>query len=184
MNDFKPLLEHVRTAAANSENLQDPITPQSLDAVEQQLGFRLHPLLAALYTTVGNGGFGPQDGLFELFEAPETEQTNTALGNCHTRGVPGGTDPWWRWPAGVLPILNWGCGMLACVDCHSADGTVLLFEPNAIDGEDASTAWFVDSHSLAEWLRTWLDRRGWYEADQVDDDSDMQPWPDAADRLR
>ncbi|MFD8216819.1 SMI1/KNR4 family protein [Streptomyces sp. NPDC059697] len=185
MNDFEPLLERVRTAAADSENLQDPITLRSLDAAEQHLGFRLHPLLAALYTTVGNGGFGPpQDALLELCDALPSAGTDTALGNYLTLASPGGSDPWWSWPAGVLPILDWGCGMMACVDCHVADGTVLLFEPNATDGEDASTAWFVDSPSLAEWLQTWLDRRGWYEEDQLDGDSDMQPWPEAADRLR
>lgn len=184
MNDFEPLLDRVRTAAAESENLQDPITLQSLHAAEQQLGFRLHPLLAALYTTVGNGGFGPQGALLELCDASLSDGTDTALGNYLTLASPGGSDPEWLWPAGVLPILDWGCGMLACVDCRSTDGTVLLFEPNALDGEETSTAWFVDSPSLTEWLQTWLNGCGWYEAAQVDDDSVMEPWPEAADRLR
>ncbi|AUG81831.1 glucan biosynthesis protein [Kitasatospora sp. MMS16-BH015] len=182
MNDFDLLLQRVRSAAAESENLRDPVALQRLDAAEQQLGFRLHPLLAALYTTVGNGGFGPRDALFELCDAALSDSMETALGN-YTLASADHSDPVLSWPAGVLPILDWGCGMLACVDCRSADGTVLLFEPNALDGEDASTVWFVDSPSLAEWLRTWLDRRGWYEDDQMDETSDMRLWPEAANRL-
>lgn len=36
--------------------------------------------------------------------------------------------------------------MYACVDCRSVDGTVLLFEPNPGDLDEA---WYVDSSSLA-----------------------------------
>lgn len=183
MNNIEALLEQVRAAAAESENLQDPIDSKSLADAEQKLGFRLPPLLAALYATVGNGGFGPNDALLELCDADPSDGTDTALGEYLTLAIPGGTDPWWRWPAGVLPILDWGCGRLACVDCQSEDETVLLFEPNAIEGEYVAAAWFVDSPSLADWLQTWLDGRGWYEADLDDDDSDMQPWSDAASRL-
>ncbi|MFF8421199.1 hypothetical protein [Streptomyces sp. NPDC015680] len=70
------------------------------------------------------------------------------------------------------------------MDCHSDDGTVLLFEPNAISGQDPSRAWFVDAGSLAEWLVTWLDRRGRYEEDAVDGVFGRALWADAASRMQ
>ncbi|MFF8028669.1 SMI1/KNR4 family protein [Streptomyces sp. NPDC007896] len=138
MNDCEPLLERVRTVAADSENLQDPITLQSLDAAEQHLGFRLHPLLAALYTTVGNGGFGPKNALLELCDALPSDGTDTALGNYLTLASPGGSDPWWSWPAGVVPNLDWGCGMTACdSDDDTAGHAPIRY---SISASDVSTA--------------------------------------------
>ncbi|WP_143200414.1 SMI1/KNR4 family protein [Kitasatospora sp. CB01950] len=179
MSGAEAFLERVRRAAADSEDLRDTITPGELEAVERQLGFPLHPFLAALYTTVGNGGFGPMDGLLRLCAPELTDQDGrTGLGTTLRFRAEAGSGR--RWPADVLPILAWGCGMMACVDCRSADGTVLLYEPNANEGADTSAAWFVDSPSLADWLRTWLDRCGWYE----DDQADLPVWSEVADRLR
>ncbi|MFH8581849.1 hypothetical protein [Streptomyces zaomyceticus] len=88
------------------------------------------------------------------------------------------------WPAGVLPILDWGCAMYAAVDCHSEPATVLLFEPNAIE-DDGAAAWFVDGESLAEWLETWLAEKGWYREDAADDEdvTEPTPWEPAASRI-
>ncbi|WBO61683.1 hypothetical protein [Streptomyces camelliae] len=74
--------------------------------------------------------------------------------------------------------------MVTLSDAKAPTAPSMLFEPNAIDGEDSSTAWFVDSPSFTEWRGTWLDRRGWCEEDQVDDDSGMEPRPEATDGLR
>jgi len=77
----------------------------------------------------------------------------------------------------VLPILTWGCGMYACVDCRSDRGTVLLFEPNP---GDSDAAWYVDSHSLEDWFEHYINDTGWWnEAEDGDDPDDMPPWRDA-----
>jgi hypothetical protein len=39
-------------------------------------------------------------------------------------------DPHRHWPEGMLSILDWGCAMNACVDCHHDDAQVLLYEPD------------------------------------------------------
>jgi mono/diheme cytochrome c family protein len=70
--------------------------------------------------------------------------------------------------------------MYACVDCHSADGTVLLFEPNPGDPDEA---WYVDSPTLAGWLEHYLADTGWWIAvENGDDVADMAPWPHARER--
>lgn len=183
MNYFERLVERVAAKAAESERLQSPVSARALDQAEQMLGFRLHPLLAALYSKVGNGGFGPMDSLLPLSGGPNPNGEEAAVEGYLGRIPAADADTWWSWPKGVLPVLDWGCAMFACVDCRSEDGTVLLFEPNAISGQDLSRAWFVDAGSLAEWLETWLAGRGWYEENVANDGFDMARWPEASARL-
>jgi hypothetical protein len=54
-----------RTDFANirPRGLGSNATPEMIRAVELQLGFSLRPLHRRLLETVGNGGFGPGDGL-------------------------------------------------------------------------------------------------------------------------
>lgn len=183
MNSFEQLVGRVAAKAAESERLQPSVSAEALDEAEQRLGFRLHPLLAALYVEVGNGGFGPMDSLLPLTGGSNPAGEEAVVEGYLGRIPPEDADTWWSWPKGVLPILDWGCAMFACVDCRSENGTVLLFEPNAISGKDLSRAWFVDAGSLAEWLETWLADRGWYEEEAVDEGVDMALWPEASCRL-
>ncbi|MFI9585890.1 SMI1/KNR4 family protein [Streptomyces sp. NPDC052236] len=182
MNSLEQLLERVSSEAASGERRQPPVSAEAMQEAEQRLGFRLHPLLAALYLKVGNGGFGPMDSLLPLVGV-NAEGEKGIVESYLARIPPEDSDTWWSWPKGVLPILDWGCAMFACVDCRSEGGTVLLFEPNAISGQDLSRAWFIDAGSLAEWLETWLAGRGWYEQDAVDDGFDMVLWAEATSRL-
>jgi hypothetical protein len=82
-------------------------TQEQVSEAEAMLGFPLPPLLARLYREVGNGGFGPDYQLFPLI-GPEGR---TAVSVYQGELSPG------RWPAGILPVLDWGCGMYAAVDC-------------------------------------------------------------------
>jgi len=72
-------------------------------AVERELGFPLPRLLVRLYQEVANGGFGPAYLLLPLVGEGRTAVAE--YGPCE------------YWPHGVLPILDWGCGMYAAVDC-------------------------------------------------------------------
>ncbi|MFE9404100.1 SMI1/KNR4 family protein [Streptomyces sp. NPDC006530] len=183
VNDCDELISRVAAASAVGELLQPPVSASELAEAERELGFRLHPLLAALYRGVGNGGFGPSASVLPLSGGPHANGEASVVQGYLERIPPKGTDTWWSWPEGVVPVLDWGCAMFACVDCRSDDGTVLLFEPNAISGQDVSSGWFIDAGSLAEWLETWLDGRGWYEADPACGDFAPVPWQDAASRL-
>ncbi|MCP2337863.1 SMI1/KNR4 family protein [Actinomadura rupiterrae] len=144
-------------------------TAAQISEAETLLGFRIPPLLARLYRKVGNGGFGPDYHLLPLIGPEET----TAVGTYRAEHASG------DWPTGVLPILDWGCAMCAAVDCADPDAPVLLFEPNAVTGDDWSRAWFEDTGSLAAWLDDWLNGTSWYEQD----DPQLVPWPQAAARM-
>ncbi|MGW0503842.1 SMI1/KNR4 family protein [Micromonospora sp. NPDC003241] len=176
MPDHHALLARI-TARIRADDIADDLpAPLSQDAIaraEQRLGFRLHPLLAQLYGELANGGFGPDYQLLGLVDGADGDQAVDVYLTARTDDA--GTE--WAWPEGVLPILDWGCGMYACVDCRSVDGTVLLFEPNP---GDPDAAWYVDSPSLHAWLTHYVEDTGWWNAAEAGEDpGDMSLWDEA-----
>ncbi|MFC8537486.1 SMI1/KNR4 family protein [Streptomyces sp. NPDC057249] len=181
MTDIDDLLQRVATrAASDSGSLPEPVDDAQIAEAERQLGIALHPLLARLYREVADGGFGPDYRLLPLL-GPGSSVVGEYL--ARREASVGAEHP--EWPAGVVPILTWGCAMYAGVDCLSEDGQVLLFDPNPYSGGSWEQCWFLDSAGLATWLETWLAGTGWFEedTDESDDAVAPQPWEQAADRL-
>ncbi|MEU7729640.1 SMI1/KNR4 family protein [Streptomyces sp. NPDC040724] len=175
MTDIDQLLHDVAAKAPlalpfGAASLRAPASAEEVAQAEAALGFTLPPLLAGLYTRVADGGFGPEYGLFPLLD--DNGRGPSAVSSYLARRSGGQTDGW-GWPEGVLPIADWGCFMLACVDCRDDDAAVLLFEPNAATPE---FAWYVDAPSLAGWLRGWLDGTAWY-CNAEGEEENMTPWP-------
>ncbi|QMU74620.1 SMI1/KNR4 family protein [Streptacidiphilus sp. PB12-B1b] len=177
--DESGLVQRVRVRA---EQEAGPLPPRlggdEVAAAERELGFTLPPLLRSLYCEIANGGYGPEYQLLPL-----TGGGRTAVGEYraeYEREDPDGP----RWPRGVLPVLDWGCGMYAAVDCTRPEAPVLLFEPNGFSGNWAH-AWYQDAPSLDRWLTAWLDGNGWWEEDVVadGDTAEPEPWAQAAERI-
>ncbi|MFD0904822.1 SMI1/KNR4 family protein [Actinomadura sediminis] len=163
-------------ARAECPTLPPPVGDPDVNAAEDALGFHLPPLLARLYRDVANGGFGPDYQLFPLVGEGPTAVDVYREERAHAGGT--------GWPAGVLPILHWGCGMYAAVDCTTASSTVLLFEPNVYQG-DWADAWFLDAETLDGWLEGWLSGNAWYEEENLGNTEppEPRPWTDARERL-
>src|SRR4051812_8344796 len=89
-----------------------PVTPEALAAAEAKLGFPLPPLLRALYTQVGDGGYGPGRGLDHL-DGDEWSLVATAERTCVAAAAAG--DPWW--PPKLVEFIHWGCLYSSAVDC-------------------------------------------------------------------
>ncbi|GAT67792.1 glucan biosynthesis protein [Planomonospora sphaerica] len=177
MTDIDDLLRRVSAkASATVEHLPPPATAEEVTQAERILGFRLPDVLVRLYREVADGGFGPDYRLLPLLGEGRTAVRDYQE---ERNGSESGGDA--HWPEDVLPILDWGCGMYAAVDCRSPEGTVLLFEPNGVSG-DWHHAWHVDAESLADWLEAWTSGTGWYEED-ADEDGEMRPWESARQRL-
>ncbi|MEU9142755.1 SMI1/KNR4 family protein [Streptomyces sp. NPDC048349] len=174
MNETEQLLEQVadrvRTCARGTGKARPaPLGSGEIARAEAILGFALPPLLALLHTRIGDGGFGPGQGLLPLRQAVGTYGAQRASG--------------WRWPEGVLPIADFGCGTYVCVDCRSETAQVLLFDPNP--GEP-DLAWSLDTPSLAAWLRGWLDGTAWFcEESAVGEECDLEllPWAEFRSRI-
>ncbi|TDU05546.1 SMI1/KNR4 family protein SUKH-1 [Streptomyces sp. 846.5] len=180
MNDHSALLLRVRTRAAQKPaQLPARLSSQTVAEAESELGFALPPLLTCLYCEVANGGFGPGYKLLPL-----VGDDRTAVATYRAERAQSRAEPPPHWPHGILPIMDWGCGMYAAVDCLRPDTPVLLFEPNAVD-DNWADAWFQDAASLSQWLTSWLGGTGWWEEDVMlaEDAADPQPWPDAAERI-
>lgn len=175
MTEYEQLLTRVADKARTTRpwgwsRLPTPIDEDTLTRAETTLGFTLPPLLAQLYVRIGDGGFGPEYGLFPLQDNPPAGEPSAVAHYLAFRET-GRKDPAWAWPEGVLPISHWGCGMYACVDCRSPQATVLLFEPNPGDPDHA---WFLDSPSFAAWLDSWVRGTGWYE--EENEGMELAPW--------
>ncbi|MBX9423809.1 SMI1/KNR4 family protein [Streptomyces lateritius] len=180
MKTSEDLVRRVAAKARATSRALPPVAgAEEVASAEAALGFPLPPLLASLYREVANGGFGPDYQLLPLVGTGRTVLSEYR--SERSASAEGGTP---YWPAGVLPILDWGCAMYAAVDCHSETAQVLLFEPNAMT-DDGATAWFADADSLTAWLETWLTGTGWYEedADEHPDVAEPTPWERAAARI-
>ncbi|WNO73382.1 SMI1/KNR4 family protein [Streptomyces sp. AM8-1-1] len=181
MPDIEDLIHRVAAKAKTPGSaMSAPVSADQLATAEAELGFPLPPLLARLYREIANGGYGPDYQLLPLVGAERT-----VLSEYHAERSASAEEESPSWPAGVVPILDWGCAMYAAVDCYSEAGTVLLFEPNAVE-DGGAAAWFVDAESLTDWLETWLAGTGWYREDADEDDlpdQELPPWEHAASRL-
>ncbi|MFC7966701.1 SMI1/KNR4 family protein [Streptomyces cinereoruber] len=180
MTDIEELVRRVAAKAkATSTTLPPAATAEEVAEAEAILGFTLPPLLASLYREVANGGYGPDYQLLPLIG-----EGHTVLSEYRSERSASAEEETPYWPADVLPILDWGCGMYAAVDCRSETATVLLFDPNPM-AEDGAEAWFLDAESLTEWLETWLAGTGWYREDAYEDENVVypDPWDMAASRI-
>jgi SMI1 / KNR4 family (SUKH-1) len=168
----------VQQAEEEERSLRPPVAAADLDWAEEQLGFRLHPLLRRLYSEIADGGFGWEGSFLPLARA--VSETVAKVG----QGVQDPAAGQRRcWPLEALAVLDWGCGMNAVVDCRSLEGTVLLVDPNP-GLPDRAGEWFLDAESLEAWLESWLTGINWYTPDGDDLFSvEPGPWPDAAARL-
>src|SRR5262245_60485454 len=123
--------------------------PSTIAAAEAALGYALPPLLRRLYTTLGNGGFGPGYGLLGL-DGGHGDGGKTALTL---------REEWDDLPPALLPICHWGAAIYSLVDCSTTDGTMWGFDPNPMPYEEEDKALFRQTMTFAEWLGRWTERR-------------------------
>lgn len=125
----------------------EPLGEAAVAKTEKALGFRLPEELRQLYLELGDGGFGPFNGVRRLSNwAKDYERLRVELPVERGR----------EWPEGLLPIV-YRNGKRLCVD--RASGAVLLWtKPPKRASAKAWLASFVpQSPSLGEWLERWVD---------------------------
>src|SRR3954452_9221884 len=89
-----------------------PVAAEAMAEAEARLGFPLPPLLRALYTRVGDGGYGPGRGLDPLSEG-DWSLVAQAERTCVAAAAKG--DPWW--PPRLVEFVSWGGHYTSCVNC-------------------------------------------------------------------
>lgn len=144
-----------------------PLSTRELKKAQGQLGFRLPAQLRDVYGLLANGGFGPGYGLIGLAGGVKSDVNTDVVEDYLLRRQPDDADPGWFWPAGVLAVCHWGCGIYSCIDCRTPEVQVLRFDPNPVD-EDWSVAWGLECTDMATWLRKWLAADEMFEAGTPD----------------
>ena len=123
--------------------LPAPATVEVIARAEEELGFRLPELLARLYCEVANGGFGPGFGLIGLSGGHFPNGQSIVQIYREARAY---VAPDWNWPDGRLPICDWGCAILTCVDCKSENYQIVFSEEGRFTRLPCS---------LFEWMQVW-----------------------------
>jgi hypothetical protein len=107
-----------------------PVTPQHIAAAEDTLGVCFSPLLVALYTQVGNGGFGPAYGLVSLDEMVDAD---VRFYEQYSSGC-------------LVKVCDWGCAIVSCLDFSRPNLPVVRAYMEIED----------EAPSLRRWLENWL----------------------------
>jgi hypothetical protein len=125
-----------------------PCSDGDVAATEVELGFALPDALRQLYLEVGDGGFGPGDGLYsrDRLVAKYREMTGEAVGRDGE-----------VWPSNLLPIAGADWDLIS-IDRDS--GRLVYFDAEEL-AEQAPDSWDKafkpEADSLADWLAGWLD---------------------------
>ena len=127
--------------------LPPPAAADDIEAAQAVLGFDLPDDLKQLYTEIGNGGFGPGDGLAALADVAKRYRELTA-------SPPGENGE--KWPERLVPINVTEPG----ADCYDLEtGRIAYWDVELLaDGVEWEQSFRIDAESLAAWLEAWLDR--------------------------
>jgi hypothetical protein len=139
------------------QSLRPPASLGEIDAAEKALGFLVPESLRLLYTRVGNGGFGPGQGLLPLHGAglPGLERNAVEVylaARAHRE------EPFWEWPEQLLPFCFWGNAVFSCADCSQVDSPVIRWNP-PVDWSWQTPADCMsdEAPSLRQWLSRWAE---------------------------
>ena len=133
--------------------LPRPCSPADIDWAAEALGFPLPAILQQLYLEVGNGAFGPGNGVFTI------ERLVAEYQDLVDRTVPPIEA---LWPGPLLPVADLDPGFV-CLDVES--GRVLEWTPDRFEEEEEEEEdWEAEDGSfseaapnLSQWLEEWLD---------------------------
>jgi hypothetical protein len=144
-----PMPEVPRDLAQEDKFLPPPCTAAEIDAASEALGFAIPAALQQLYLEVGDGGFGPCNGTFEL-ERVVREYLDLTDEPAGPKGE--------LWPANLLPIADLSPGF-TCLDL--ATGQIVDWDPGELGEGEGEAAWqasFAEAApDLITWLTLWLD---------------------------
>jgi hypothetical protein len=153
-------------------NARPVMTPNELRATEKTIDAALPSFLRTLYLEVGNGGFAPDIGLMGGVNGHPDDMDNTIVDRYQLmRSEP----VRYPWPVGLVDVLHWGCACYTAIDCRSAEGTMVFYDPghfeNTFDSAEAekngeepirsdpTPALRLHADSLEQWYEDWLGGR-------------------------
>ena len=135
-----------------------PATREQIEAAEVSLDFALPEFLCRVYTTIGNGGFGPGRGLIGVPGGATDEHGNSIVDLYDSYAASSPDEDTWRWPDRLVPICHWGESVYSCVDCSAPEGAVISFDLTEYEpGKDLKDLMVPQYESIESWLRAWAE---------------------------
>jgi len=122
-----------------------PVSVALIDKAEKALGFPIPPLLRACYSDLGNGGYGPANGIIGV-EGGSTSDFGTLV-ETHDTLRSDVVSLKKEWKTGLLPFCAWGANIFACIDCDDERHAIYCF--------DNCDVWPQD-YGLDEFFEMWL----------------------------
>jgi hypothetical protein len=129
-------------AAIRRRDVPPPPTQEAIQAGQRAMGFALYPLHRRLFEQVGNGGFGPGDGLIGLPGGSLDVHGHSIL---ELRNILRAETPL---PAPVVPLCDWGDGIYSCIDSEMG-GVLTVNEFGIRDTEKTFSRGL--KHGFLEW---------------------------------
>jgi hypothetical protein len=146
---IKERVKDPKLVTSMSQTNPSTIYPRaSLDDVteaEERLGFRLPALLTRLYLEVGNGGFGPGNGLYGVEDGLTDDMCGLPLPDLYLAYI---DDPAEGWPERLVPVCDWGCNSFSAIDCSKPEGEMVFFA----DGRER----IDEGITFAQWMEDWV----------------------------
>jgi SMI1/KNR4 family protein SUKH-1 len=139
------LAGRMTTPAPQPARGPEPASEETFQAAEAKLGFALPLVVRQLYASVGNGGFGPGEGLLTLDEmaAEYHELTASPAG---PRGQ--------LWPAHLLPLVR----MEPSFDCiDTSSGAILAWDVEELAEGSSNAHWERSFKPAAADLQSYLE---------------------------
>lgn len=106
--------------------IRPKLKPDALQIAEKAIGVQLPSLLTRIYLEVGNGGFGPGYGLLPIYR----NRRSNGMIEVYESFINRAKQRHCIWPAGIVPICTWGCGIYSFVDCLDQNFPVVVFDGN------------------------------------------------------
>ena len=156
-----PILQALLDATLfkDAANYAPPIKPveriheKAIAKVEKALGFAVPPALRQLTLEVGDGNFGPFNGIRRLANWAK-DYAKLRADMVAERGR--------EWPEALLPIVYLN-GKRICLDRTSGEVVLWTKPPKKASGKKWLASFVPQSASLGEWLERWVDTPAWSE---------------------
>jgi hypothetical protein len=141
------VIEAIRRRAIQEETRTDftkfgcpelaaPASLEIIEAAERVLGFTLWPDHSQVLLEIGNGGFGPGDGLLGLPGGRLDDDGNSLLDVTKMLLM--------EEKAPLVVICDWGCGCWSCIDCTT--GEMMICDEYGLKKQDVQ---------FGDWLEQW-----------------------------
>jgi hypothetical protein len=152
-----------RTDMGRQAPLPEPARHADLRRAEEVLGCQLPQVITGVYSAIANGGFGPGYGLVGIGGGRAGFVNGTTRRHCEEEYAAFRQMRDFSWPAHLLPVCDWGCGIYSCVDASRPDAPLFTSFSDLIY-DDPVHAVTPPGCGFADWLRAWADGQDLWQA--------------------